>query len=315
MQWNFSVEQALGASQTLKLMYVGSAGRRLLFTHFVFPPTNPNFSLGNGLDLTSGRASSNYQAFQTQFQKRLSHGLQTLASYTWSHSIDDGSNNFGSDQLLRGSSDFDIRHNFQMALTYDIPGSYANPFLAGAFKHWGADARVSAQSALPVEIVCAQCLVLPDGQAIDLRPNLVSGVPVYLYGAQYPGGRILNFNAFVFDLTGAQGNLPRNFARGFGSAQLDLAVRREFPLGERLRLQFRAEAFNILNHPNFGTVDSSLGDGPFTITTMNGKTTYSGFGGATNTLNNSLSGNTGSLSPLYQTGGPRSLQLALKLLF
>jgi hypothetical protein len=314
MQWNLSAEQALGASQTLKVMYVASAGRRLLFTDSLFPPTNPNFSSRQGLTLTSGRASSNYQAFQTQFQKRLSHGLQALASYTWSHSIDDGSSNFGTDQLVRGSSDFDIRHNFQMALTFDIPGGYSNPFLAGAFKHWGVDTRVSAQSALPVDITCGGCLVLPNGQQVNPRPNLVSGVPVYLYGAQYPGGRILNFNAFVPAPNGVQGNLPRNFARGFGNSQVDLAIRREFPLGERFRLQFRAEAFNILNHPNFGTVDGSLRDGAFTATTMNGKTIYSGFGGARSTLNNSLGGSAG-LSPLYQTGGPRSLQVALKLVF
>lgn len=315
MQWNFSVERALGTSQTLKVMYVGSAGRRLLFTDFLNPPTNPNFSLGNGLQLTTGRASSDYDAFQTQFQKRFSHGLQALASYSWSHSIDDGSSNFFTDQLLRGSSDFDIRHNFQMALTYDIPGSYSNAFLAGALKHWGVDARASAQSALPVDIVCYHCLVLPNGQTINVRPDLMSGVPTYLYGAQYPGGRILNFNAFTqpTDASGnpINGNLPRNFARGFGNSQFDLAVRREFPLLERFQLQFRAEAFNILNHPNFGTVDPYLTDGPFAVTTMNGKTTYSGFGGATNTLNSSLGGG----SPLYKVGGPRSLQMALKLLF
>jgi hypothetical protein len=322
MQWNFSVEQALGASQTLKVMYVGSVGRRLLFTDFLIPSTNPNFvsaaNGGQGLQVTSGRASSNYHAFQTQFQKRLSHGLQALASYAWSHSIDDGSSNFFTDQLLRGSSDFDIRHNFQMALTYDIPGSYSNPFLARALKHWGVDTRFSAQSALPVDIICFKCFALPNGQLINLRPDLVgggnTGIPIYLYGPQYPGGRILNFHAFQPAPNGTQGNLPRNFARGFGNWQADLALRREFPLTEKLRLQFRAEAFNILNHPNFGTVDPFLTDGPFTITTMNGKTTYSGFGGATRTLNNSLSAGSG-LSPLYQIGGPRSLQLALKLIF
>jgi outer membrane receptor protein involved in Fe transport len=312
MQWNVSVEQALAASQALKVMYVGSVGRKLLFTDFLLPPTNPNFSLGNPLHLTAGRASSSYHSLQIELQKRLSHGLQALASYTWSHSIDDGSTNFGTDQLLRGSSDFDVRHNFQMALTYDIPGAYSNPFLAGAFKHWGVDTRVSARSALPVDITTC-CSVLPNGQQINLRPNLVSGVPVYLYGGQYPGGRILNFNAFVPAPNGVQGDLPRNFARGLGSSQLDLAIRREFPLVDRFRLQFRAEAFNILNHPNFGSVDLRLSDGPFTITTINAKTTYSGFGGARQTLNNSLGGS--GLSPLYQTGGPRSFQLALKLVF
>ena len=78
---------------------------------------------------------------------------------------------------------------------------------------------------------------------------------------------------------------------------MDLAVRRDFPIHERLKLQFRAEAFNIFNHPNFGTINPNFG-----------QTT---FGQATATLANSL----GVLSPLYQMGGPRSMQFALKLVF
>jgi hypothetical protein len=78
---------------------------------------------------------------------------------------------------------------------------------------------------------------------------------------------------------------------------MDVAVRRDFPIHERLKLQFRAEAFNVFNHPNFGRIDGGFGD--------------STFGQATGTLANSL----GILSPLYQMGGPRSMQFALKLNF
>jgi len=78
---------------------------------------------------------------------------------------------------------------------------------------------------------------------------------------------------------------------------MNLAVRREFPMGERLRLQFRAEAFNVFNHPSFGTIDPTFGSPTF--------------GQATSTLANSL----GVLSPLYQMGGPRSLQFALKIIY
>ena len=84
--------------------------------------------------------------------------------------------------------------------------------------------------------------------------------------------------------------------RGFGAWQMDVAVRREFPIHERLKLQVRAEAFNVFNHPNFGKVDSLFGSRTF--------------GQATATLNAS-----GTLSSLYQAGGPRSMQFALKLIF
>ena len=87
---------------------------------------------------------------------------------------------------------------------------------------------------------------------------------------------------------------------------MNAAVRREFPIYERLKLQFRAEAFNIFNHPNFGTVNGQcLGQAgtPGCANTL--------FGQATGTLANSL----GTLNPLYQAGGSRSVQFALKLVF
>jgi hypothetical protein len=304
MHWNVAVEQAMGRDQAFTLTYVGSAGRRLLFTSQLFPPTNPNFTSGFGLYLTTGRASSDYDALQLQFQKKVSHGLQSLISYTWSHSIDDGSSNTFIDRLVRGSSDFDVRHNFQMALTYDVPGRYSNPVLSAILKHWGLDTRISARSGFPFDILDGNTF-LPNGQQVSLRPDLVPGVPIYLFGPQYPGGRILNLKAFQPAPGGAQGDLPRNFARDFRAVQADFALRREFPIHDRLHLQFRAEAFNILNHPNFSNIDNQLGDGPYSPATLNG------FGGARSTLNNAL----GALNPLYQVGGPRSLQLALKLQF
>src|SRR5260221_3881719 len=102
-----------------------------------------------------------------------------------------------------------------------------------------------------------------------------------------------------------QGNLGRNALRGFGAWQWDFAVHREFPIRESLRLQFRTEMFNILNHPNFGPPDANVNIGdPF-------------FGQATQMLGRSLDQNTGAggFSALYQIGGPRSIQFALKLLF
>jgi hypothetical protein len=99
-----------------------------------------------------------------------------------------------------------------------------------------------------------------------------------------------------------QGNLGRNALRAFGATQWDFAVHRDFPLRESLKLQFRAEMFNVLNHPNFGPLSQSIDGG--------------GFGLAMQMLNRSLADIAGSgLSPLYQVGGPRSMQFALKLVF
>ncbi len=121
--------------------------------------------------------------------------------------------------------------------------------------------------------------------------------PIFVHGSQYPGGKALNPEAFSLPSGTSYGNLPRNSDRGFGATQLNIAARRTFPLHESLALQFRAEAFNFLNHPNFGYVDPYYTD----VT----------FGQATQMLNQSL----GTMASQYQQGGPRSMQFALKILF
>jgi hypothetical protein len=212
---------------------------------------------------------------------------------------------------LRGNCDYDIRHNLSAAFSYDLPDVGHNGFANALLHHWGLDDRFMARTAFPVTLE-GSGLFEPNGQYYDEGLSFVPGQPVYLYGANCasvlqglgdllpgqgcPGGRAINPNAFV-DVTSGYGDSPRNFARGFGAWEMDLAVRRNFPIRERLKLQFRAEAFNVFNHPNFGTINPFLGE-----------TT---FGQATATLAQSL----GILSPLYQMGGPRSMQFALKLVF
>ncbi len=128
-------------------------------------------------------------------------------------------------------------------------------------------------------------------------------MPLELYGAEYPGGKIFNKAAFTAAPAGQQGNFGRNVLRGFDATQADIGVQRQFRVTERMGLRFRAEFFNILNHSNFG--------GPI------GSLTNALFGRSTQTLANSLGsgGANGGFNPLYQIGGPRSIQLALKLQF
>ncbi|HEU0124103.1 MAG TPA: hypothetical protein VFQ91_26460 [Bryobacteraceae bacterium] len=274
-QWNFTIEQSLGEKQTITASYVGSAGRNLTVTKLLYPDRvgNAAFSQGRGIWYTRNGAASDYNALQLQLQRRLHRGLQTLASYTWSHSLDDASSNFRTLMQLRGSSDFDIRHNFQAALTYDIPGSYRNAVLSGLLKHWALDARISARSALPLDVIGATGIDPITGANLNFHPNLVPGQPFYL--------------------------ADPNIGRAFVAVQTDITLRREFPLHEQVRLQFRAEAFNALNQPIFGQIYSEMSNGAAL------------FGTTRNTLNSQLGG----LNSLYQVGGPRSLQLALRLMF
>jgi hypothetical protein len=320
LEWNVAIEQALGSNNTLTLSYVASAARRLLTGFNYYPENlgNPNFSAsacGGCLNIfqNTSQANSNYNSLQVQFQRRLSHGLQLLTSYTWAHSIDASSVNGETNVFERASSNFDLRHSFQTALTYDVPGTYSNPVLAGVLKHWGVDARIMAQSALPVDVESAFSND-PVTQVFKIyHPDRVPGVPLYLYGSEYPGGKVINYNAFVAltDPSGnpIEGNAGRNAARGFGMWQANLALRREFPIHEDLRLQFRAEAFNLVNHPVFSGVNGFLGSGPC-VPPGPGQSFFC-FGAAGGTLNTNLPG----VDSLYQVGGPRSLQIALKLVF
>jgi hypothetical protein len=163
--------------------------------------------------------------------------------------------------------------------------------------HWGVDGRVTARSGFPVTLQGNFLTDPSTGNQYYSNADTVSGQPLYLHGPQYPGGWAINPAAFSLPAGNSAGNAPRNFVRGFGAFQTNLAVRREIRLHDRLALQLRAEAFNVFNHPIFGNIDSFLGDATF--------------GQATEMLNHSL----GTLSSLYQQGGPRSLQFALRLIF
>lgn len=295
LHWNFAWEQSLGHDQSLTTTYVGNAGRRLLAQRaLTLTAFNPNFS---DIRLISNDAESDYHALQVQFQQRLSRGLQALVSYTWAKAIDVVSTDALSNLLLRGPADFDIRHNLTGAATYDIPAPKSNSFPAALIRQWSVDVRFNSQSALPLNIVSGFILDPADGTQIGRRANLIDGVPIYIDDPAMPGGRIINRAAFSIPLPNQQGNLGRNRIRALPAWQIDVAFRRQFNLTERLNLQFRAEAFNVFNHPNFGSINTVL--------------TSPTFGQATNMLGTQLSG----LNPLYQIGGPRSLQFAVIVRF
>jgi hypothetical protein len=294
LQWNASLEQALGSQQSLTISYVGANGRKLLRENFAnISAINPNF--GYLFVFTNGLTSS-YNALQVKYQRQVVHGLQALASYTWSHALDYGSYN-AAFPYEHGNSDQDVRHNGTAALSYDLSHSGRGSLLRSLTSNWGVDGRFTARTGFPVTLNGNE-VVDPVTHATEFSGlNLVAGAPLYLYGAHYPGGHRINPAAFALPPSGQSGNAPRNFVSGFGAIQGDLAVRRSFPIHDSLHGQFRAEAFNISNHPNFGAIDPYYGDIQF--------------GQATQVLAQSL----GNLSALYQTGGPRSLQLTLKLIW
>jgi hypothetical protein len=305
-QWNVTADQPLGRRQSLSVSYVGAAGRRLLRQTAVLRP-NADFTV---VRLSSNSSSSDYHALQTVYARRLSRGLQAHASYTWSHSIDDDSDDSSNGLLFtgsldtraeRGPSSFDVRHSLSGAASFDLPRPGKDAPAAALLRGWSVDAVFRARTATPVNVLQTTGFFI--GDLVEARrPDLAENVPVYLEDPDAPGGRRLNPAAFL-PVFGRQGTLGRNALRGFGLNQLDLAFRRRLALGERARLQLRVEVFNLFNRPNFGDPTADLGSRLF--------------GRSTQTLARSLGagGVNGGLSPLYQVGGPRSVQLALRLGF
>ena len=316
-QWNVALEQSLGSGQSLSVTYVGAIGRDLLRQTNLFVPGKVQ-----AIGLVDNTATSDYHALQLKFQRRLSRGLQALASYSFSHSIDIASTDSSANQfntpgvisspsIDRGDSDFDIRHSFTAGLTYDLPTPGPQKPLREAFGGWSVDTFILARSAPPVDIVGATSFVA--GIALAPRPNVIPGVPLELLGSQYPGGKIFNSAAFTPAPQGQQGDFGRNVLRGFGAAQADVAFQRQFHLTEQLALRFRSEFFNIFNHANFGNPNNTLGS----FNSLSGVWNNPLFGLSTQALASSLGsgGANGGFNPLYQIGGPRSIQLALKLQF
>src|SRR5207245_11108275 len=111
-------------------------------------PHNPN---AGQCEIVRNGLRSDYDSLLTQFQRRLSRVLTALASYTWSHCLDYGSQNYflGSQ---RGNCDFDVRHNVSVAFSYDLPNVGHNGFVNTVLHHWGLDGRLMARSAFPVTL-------------------------------------------------------------------------------------------------------------------------------------------------------------------
>jgi Carboxypeptidase regulatory-like domain len=322
--WNLGLQQNLGGNRTMKLTYVGNIGSDLLRNEMLTPAmgANANFQY---LDVVTNHDYSNYKALQFEFKQLLWHHLQYLATYTWSHGLDNGSGvalpvpyyTVYAPSLDYGSSDFDIRNTFTNAITYEFPKlTRGNGFVKYIANGWAIDSLFRSNTAAPLTVytgVFSFGLVYNE-TAANQRPDVVPGQPIWLSEPSAAGGRVINPAAFSTPASSfTQGNLGRNTIRGFDVWQEDVALRRTFPIHNDLVLQFRAEAFNIFNHPLFG--DVGVNDGRNILTSYGSVNPY--FGISSQTLASSLGGGgaDGGFSSLYQIGAPRSLQFAFKLQF
>jgi hypothetical protein len=178
--------------------------------------------------------SSEYQALQTQFRGDITPNLYTLVSYSWGHSIDNGSQ--GSAVYLaqsgypassdRASSDFDIRHNLNASLSYRMPLRLSGGWQSW-LNNWTLSSTLDARAGFPFNVTTVDRSI-GLGFANTGRPNLLPGQPIWIPNSSVPGGQELNPNAFQTPATGWNGTLGRNILTGPGLFQIDVSVRRQF---------------------------------------------------------------------------------------
>jgi hypothetical protein len=322
--WNLNIQHQLTHNTAIMVGYFGSKGTHLEIDRnvnqpfaqvnaaanlanrpfLILSPTSPILGGGNPVTLSSSiveresNSNSNYNALWVTANQHVTRGLQFNASYTYSHSIDDASRNLegivvqDSNNVAgsRGSSDFDARHRFVANAIYNLPFK-RNRLVSG----WEIAPIITAQSGNPFNVVVATANI--NGVRNSVRPN-VSG-PVIISGN--PGGQwIANPSVFSIPATGF-GNLGRNALYGPGFTNVDLAFVKNTKLTERFNLQFRLDAFDLFNHPNFGQ-PGPIGNGA-------GAVVFS------SAASPNFSTITSTRFPVADSGSSRQLQLALKLQF
>jgi hypothetical protein len=296
--WNVNLQRQLGAGLAMMAGYFGSSGRNLRITRNLNQPVNgvrpfpalspaspirPNEALSNIMQVEHGGFSS-YHALWLSASKRLGGGLQFDTSYTWSKSLDTNSLNSSGFAIQNGYdipdeyglSDFDARHRFVLSAIYELPFR-GHPLTRG----WQVAAIVQSQSGNPVNLVTSTSTI--NGLPNTVRPDVTGPIRVVGSVDQW-------FDPSVFVAVDRFGNLGRNVVIGPAFHNTDLSIAKSVNAWGRAQLQFRADVFDVFNHPNFGAPGNVVGSPTF------GKITRTRF-------------------PTGEAGSSRQIQLAVKLSF
>ena len=296
--WNLNLQRELTSHLAVMAGYFGSKGSHLILRRNINQPVNgvrpfptlsptspilPGTPVGNITEV-DGTGNSNYNALWLAATQRLTRGLQFNSSYTWSKSLD--YNSFSTGGIIaqdsynlraeRGLSDFDARHRFVFSAIYDFPFS-GNQLVEG----WQSAVIVQSQSGSPINIVTNDSTV--NGVPGTLRPDVTG--PINIIGSVDRW-----FDTSVFTAVPRFGKLGRNVVIGPGFNNTDFSIIKNTKIRENMRLQFRAEFFDLFNHANFGPPGNVVGTPAF------GRITATRF-------------------PTGESGSSRQIQFGLKLLF
>ncbi len=269
MQWNLSVATQLSKNNALQVAYVGNRGVnewREEDINYIDPATglrpNPNYS---NIVLQTNTGFSRYNGLQVSFTRRMGQGLLATANYTYAHALGDVPDQglFDSDpQNLYnipaeyGNGSGDVRHSVNYSLLYKIPiGDGHQLFATGIpsrmFSGWEVATLGSMQTGVASTVYIATN-TYGNEDYINQRPNCVPGVSVYANPKSVNDW--LNPAAFSMPATGTYGNCPNGDFYGPSMKNIDFSLLKETKLGESRNLEFRAEFFNIFNHPNFSVL-------------------------------------------------------------
>jgi hypothetical protein len=304
-QWNFHIQHRLAEDIIAEVGYVGNKGTHLtMFTNAntALPgPGDPNprrpYPILGATSIMTNDATSTYHGLQAKIEKRFQHGLTFAGNYAFGKALDNGGSGFGASSAPqdprnwradRALSSLHRTHVFSFDYVYQLPFGRGHRFGASMNRAadlilggWELTGIIAAHSGAPFNVSIGRDTANIGARSISQRPNLI--------GDPYAGaGRApdlwINKAAFGEPAAFTFGNLGRNAFIGPGFFQMDIGGYKNFTITERIRMQFRAEAFNITNRANFANPDSGFDSGTF-----------------------------GTISGL--AGAPLEAQLGLKLLF
>jgi hypothetical protein len=284
-QWSAGLERQLWSGGGLEVAYLGSHSYHLDRSYYnntpLFPGPgsvnsrrpNPLFGVIRTINTDE---IANYESMSVIFRERLTHGLQMLASYTWSHTLDVSTDSNGGGTPMipytwkddYGNSNWDIRHRFVASFVYDIPFfAVSNPVLKAVFTQWQANGIITIQTGIPFNVTTGTDTANTASSG-TYRPDLVHAATDSCGRGHLVG--CIDASAFtVADLypivptNFAYGSAGRNLLYGPGAETVNFAVFRNFPIHERLKFQIRFETFALFNHTNFSNPSSTLNTSAF----------------------------------------------------
>jgi hypothetical protein len=284
VNWNLTIEHQLAKDILLRVGYVASKGTHLAYNTDVNAPLPSPDATGDNeqarrpfqqfaqVTQDQSNANSDYNSLQAEVDKRFSHGVTLSANYTWGRSIDEVS--YQTDlcginiidpyniRAYRGVSDFNVPHRFVLNYLWQLPSPKHGiaKVIGGG---WESSALVNWQSGFPLNITSGgdYSFSLPE---VGNDQAEVLSTPQYTQGSR--GDKIAQWfttSSFGPPAPNTFGNAGRNILIGPGTFNIDFAAHKLFPITERVNLQFRAEFFNFLNHPQFKNPDTLLPDSTF----------------------------------------------------